>query len=101
MSAAARVSMLVEVRAVEQCQAVRVARKMRGRPIENHSDGGTVAAVDTEHEIGGLAEAAGYGVIAERLISPRSIERMLHQRHELDMRVAHALHIGNQLGGEL
>src|SRR5579863_3377607 len=74
---------------------------MRGRPIENHSDARVVAAVNKEHEIGGLAEAAGYGVIAERLIYPRSIERMLHQRHELDMRVAHSLDVGNQLGGEL
>ena len=48
MRALARVGVLVEMRAVENCQAVRVAREMRGRPIENHAEAFLVAAVDED-----------------------------------------------------
>ena len=89
--------MFVEMRAVEECQAVRVAREMRGRPVEKHADAFLVAAVDEIHEIVGRAEAAGHRVIADRLIAPRRIERMLHDRQQFDVRVAHLLDVGNQL----
>ena len=48
MRALARVGVLVEMRAVEKCQAVRVAREMRGRPIEDHAEPFLVAAVDED-----------------------------------------------------
>ena len=43
LSAAPRVRVLVKMRAVEKCQAVRVAREMRRRPVENHAQAFLVA----------------------------------------------------------
>src|SRR5271157_4456313 len=49
----ARVGMLVEMRAVEQAEAVRVARKMSRSPIEENSDCSLMATIDKLHEIAG------------------------------------------------
>src|SRR6516225_11435469 len=100
MRAFARIGVFVEMRAVEEGQAVRVAREMRGRPIENHPDAFLVAAVNEVHKIFWRSEAAGDGEITDRLISPGFIERMLHHRNHLDMRVAHSLDVRNQFTGE-
>ena len=47
------------------------------------------------HEIVRRAEAAGDGEIADGLIAPRAIERMLHDGHQFDVRVTHALDVGD------
>ena len=78
MLAEARVGVFVEMRAVEKGEAVRVAREMRGSPIEQHADAFLVALVDEIHEIFGRAVAAGDGEVADGLIAPRGVERMLH-----------------------
>src|SRR5215467_2192197 len=70
MRALARVGVLVEMAAVKLREAVRVARKMRGRPVENHAEASLVAPVDKFHEIHGRTVAAGGGKVAERLIPP-------------------------------
>ena len=59
-----------------------------------------MAAVDEAHEVGGRAEAAGGGEIADRLIAPGAVEGMLHHRQQLDVRVAHLLDVGDQLVGQ-
>ena len=56
--ALARVGVLVERRAVEERQAVRVLGEMRRHPVHNHPDACLVAAVDEVHEVLGRAEAA-------------------------------------------
>ena len=56
-----------------------------------------MAAIDEVHEIVGRAEAAGDREIANGLISPGGVERMFHDGHELDMRIAQVLHVGNQV----
>ena len=101
MRAFARIGVLVKMRAIEERQAVRVAREMRGRPIENHSDAFLMAAVDEVHKIFGRAKSAGHGEISDGLIAPRFVEWMLHYGHHLDVRVAHSLDVRNQLIGEL
>ena len=45
MLAEARIGVLVKMRAVEEREAVRVARKMRGSPIEQYADARLVALV--------------------------------------------------------
>ena len=58
--ALARVGMLVERGAVEARQAVRVGRKMRRHPVENHADAGFVEAVDMAAKLsGGPRRAVG------------------------------------------
>ena len=99
VSALARIRVLVQMRAVELREAVGVTGKMRGRPIENYADARDVAAVDEFHELRGRAKAAGDGVVAERLIAPGTVEGMLHDGEQLDVRVAQLFHVGNELVG--
>ena len=78
MRALPRVGMLVEMRAIELREAEGVSREMRGSPIQKNANAGEVSAVNKLHEFSGRAVAAGCGEIADRLIAPGAIERMLH-----------------------
>src|SRR2546425_9131197 len=100
MRALSGVGMLVEMRAVELCKAVSVAREMRGSPIENDADGGLVAAVDEFHELSGRAVAAGGGEIAESLVAPGPVVGMLHDGKQLDVGVAEVFDVGDELAGK-
>ena len=100
MRALARIGMFVKMRSVELRQPVRVARKMRGRPVEQHAEAGLVGAVHKLHEVGRRSIAAGGGKIAQRLISPRTVVGMLHDGQQFDVRVAEFLDVRNQLVGK-
>jgi len=100
MEAHARVRVLVECGAVEARKAVRIGRKVRRHPVEDHADAGSVAAIDQPGESGRFAESRGRREQPDRLVAPRRIQRMLADRHELDMREAKVAHIGDQRVGE-
>src|SRR5205085_9745893 len=93
--------MLVEMRSIEISQACFVLRKMRRNPIENYADTALVKMVDQEHEIIGIAKARRRRKVSERLISPRSVEGMLHDRHQFHMGVALFMEIITQASGQL
>ena len=82
---------------VEFEKTVTVLREMRRHPIENHSDTRFMEAVDEVHEILGISEPRGRGEISAYLISPRSVERMLHHRQELNVGISHFLDIRDKL----
>ena len=88
-------------RAVEAGQAVRVGRKMRRHPVEDHADAGRVAAIDEAAKSSGGPKRALRREQAERLIAPGAAERMLRDRHQLDMGEAHVRDIGHQPLGQL
>ncbi len=88
--------MVVQMRAVEQRQAVGVVRKMRGGPIHDDAEPGLMCRVDEGHEIFRRAVPAGGGEIPRGLVSPGAVEGMLRNRHQLQMRIAEILGIGNQ-----
>src|SRR5664280_1526488 len=100
METLARVGVLVQVRAVEEGQAVFIVGEVRRHPIEVHADAALVQIVHQVHEILGGSEARAGSVIAGDLVSPRTAERMLHHRHELDMGEPHVVDVIRQLGGE-
>ena len=77
--------MLVQVRAVEISESVRVGRKVRRHPVEDHADAVLVQDVDQLHEVLRRAVAGGRREIAGRLVAPRAVERMLGDRHQLDV----------------
>ncbi len=81
-----RIRMLVEVRPVEIAEAGFILRKMRGNPIQDDADAVLMKIVDEIHEIRRRAEPAGRSKVADDLVSPRTIEGMLHDGQELDMR---------------
>ena len=95
--ALARIGVLVERRAVEVDQSVRVFREVRRHPIDDHADPRLVAGIDEELEFIGRTEPRGGREISDHLIAPRTRERILHHRQQLDVGVAHLLHVLHQL----
>ena len=96
MEAFARILMLVERGAVEPREPMRIGRKMRRHPVEDDADAGGVQRVDEAREAFRRAVARGRREHAERLIAPRSAERMLGDRHQLHMGEAHVGEIRDQ-----
>src|SRR3984957_13448819 len=78
MRAFARIGVLVKVRAIEECEAMRIARKMRGRPIEYHSDAFLMGESDEENDIFSHAEATGHRKISNGLIATRLVGGLLN-----------------------
>ena len=60
-----------------------------------------MARVDEQLEILRRAEPAGRREEPEHLVAPRSGERMLHHRQQLDVREAHLLHVRHEPRGQL
>ena len=92
--------MLVERGAVEAGEAVRIGRKVRRHPVEDHAEPGGVRAVDEAGEVLGRAETRGRREQAERLVAPRAAERMLGDRQQLEMGEAHVDGVGDQPVGQ-
>ncbi len=101
MTALLRVLVLVEGRAVEPPEAMRIVGKVPGYPIEQHREPGAVAGIDQRREISRSAEAAGGGEQPGRLIAPGAVEWMLADGQEFDVGEAHLAGIAGQLLGEL
>ena len=93
--------MLVQVAAVEFRQAVRIGRKVRGHPVQDHRHAHLVQRVHQELEILRRAVARGRREVTGALVAPGTIERMFGDRHQLHMGEAHAADIGRQLRGGL
>src|SRR5205807_2362796 len=70
MKSLSRIGMLVERRAVEMREPVRIDREMRGHPIEQHANARAMTAIDESRKAGGLAEAPGRREETDRLIAP-------------------------------
>ena len=83
--------------AVKGGKAVGVGAKTAGHPVHDHANAGLVACIDKMHELLRVAVARRGGVVAGRLVAPGAIERVLHERHDLDMRVAHVAHVVHKL----
>ena len=97
MLAQARIFVFVQRRSVERSQPMRVLGKVRRNPVHDYADAGLMAAIDEVHEILRRPEARRRREVPRHLIAPRRRIRMLGDRHQLDMRVAHLLHVCDQL----
>ena len=95
------VAQLVAARAVELVESVAVLREVGGHPVEDHTDVCSVAGVDQHSKLLRRAVAVRRRVVTRHLIAPRRIVGIFHQRHEFDVRIAHVLHIGDQLRRQL
>ena len=92
-----RIGMLVESRAVEAGEAVLVGGEMSRNPVEQHADARAVRRIDETGEAFRFAEARGRRIETGGLVAPGGIERVLADRQELDMGVAHVEAVGDQL----
>ena len=99
--AAQRVGILVQRGAVEASEREIVLREVSGHPVHDDADAGTVELVHQVLEVVRIAESGVHGVVAGHLISPRARERVLGQRHELDMREAFLGHVVHELVRQL
>ena len=90
------IGVLEERGAVEGRETVRVLWKMSGDPVEDDADARRMARVDERLELGRRAEAARRREEPDDLVAPRSGKGMLHHRQQLDVRVAHLLHVRDE-----
>ena len=74
---------------------------MRGNPIEDHTDTNDMAGIDKVAKIVGRAETAGHTEIARGLVAPGFVQRMLADRHQLDVVEPHLLHVGHEIVRQL
>jgi hypothetical protein len=88
-----RVRVFVEMRAVEVGQTVGVGREVRWHPVENDGDAVLVQVIHQVHEILRRAVARSGSEIAGGLVSPGTVEGMLHHRQEFHVSEAHAPHV--------
>ena len=96
----ARVTVFVEVGAVEIREAVRVLREVARHPVEDHADAALVALVHEVAEFVRVAEAAGRRVVIRDLITPRTIEGMLGHGHEFDVGKTHVHDVVDESVGQ-
>ena len=97
MFALPSVGVFVQRRAVKLRQAVFVLGEVGRDPIDQHADAVLVKVIDEVHEVVGFAVAAGRGEVTDRLVTPRSGERMLGHRHQFDVREVHPVAVLDQL----
>ena len=100
MEAESRVGVFVQVGAVELGEPVGVGGEMGWDPVEHDAEAALVEVIDHEHQVLRLAVPAGGGEVPRRLIAPRTVERVLHHGHQLDMGETGLLEVIGQLHRE-
>ena len=101
MIALPRVGVLVKRGTVKAAEPVRIGREMPGNPIQQQSQPGAMAGIDKGAEIVRRSITAGRREQRDRLVSPRAVERIFGDRHQLEMRETHFGCVGDELVGEL
>ena len=96
MLALAWILVLVQCRAVERREAVRVLGKMARHPVENHAESRLMTRIDQELEILRRAEPTRRREETDHLIAPGAGEGMLHYREQLDVREAQVFDVGHE-----
>src|SRR6185437_8034773 len=100
MQSLAWIFMFIQRSAVKPGQGKCVPRKMRGYPVEDDADASAMTGIHKKLEIGRRAMAAGGGKITCCLVTPGFIKRVLRNREQFDMGVAHLSYIRNQMMGK-
>src|SRR5262249_32744183 len=101
MLALSRIGVLVAMRTVEEHQHVPVSWAVSRRPVEDDAKAGLVAGIDEIHEVRRSAEAAGGREVSDGLVAPGTVEGMLHNGQQFNVREAQLLHYGDELRSQL
>ena len=101
MRALAGIPVLINTGSVKASQSIGIPREMSRNPVQNHADSLTVHIIHKVHKIIRRSVTAGRCIVASYLISPGSVQRMLHHRHQLYMGISHTLYIFSQTGRNL
>ena len=81
------------MRAIEKIEPMAVSRKVRGDPVQDHSDIMAMQFVDQKHQVLGSAIISGRCEIPCGLVSPGTEEGMIHDGEKLHMGEAHSLKV--------
>ena len=95
MKSLSGILMLIQTGSVKSGKPIGIPRKMRRHPVENHTDPRPVHLIHKVHEIFRRTVTRGRRIIADHLIAPGFVQRMLHHRHQLNMGISHLFHIIN------
>src|SRR6266436_1864013 len=101
MFSLAGILVLVEMRSVEVTEACFIFRKMRWDPIEHYADSMLMKIVDEVHEVVRRSEPAGGSEIAEGLVSPGTVEGVLHYGKQFDVRETCVVNVIGKERGQL
>src|SRR5438874_3331611 len=101
MRAEPRVFVLVEGRAVEARQRVRVLGKVRRHPVQDHADAALMQLVDHGLELIGVAVPGGGREVPGDPITPGAAGGVFRQGKELDVGETHPLDVVAELAGGL
>src|SRR5260370_36383907 len=85
--------MLEQMSAIKEGEAMAVGREVRWDPVENDRDVVLVQVVDQVHEILRRAVTRRGSEVARGLISPGTIEGMLHDGEQFDVRESQLSHV--------
>jgi hypothetical protein len=78
-----------------------IGGEVRRHPVEDDADAMLVQIIDQVHQVLGRAVATGGGIVSCGLIAPGAIKRMLHERHEFDVREAQSSDVIGQSWSDL
>ena len=92
---------LIDMGAVKAGQPEVVLGEVGRYPVQDNADPLLVHIVHEIHEVFRCSVSAGGGEISRYLVAPGTVKGMLHHRQKLDVGIAHLLHVGRQLMGQL
>src|SRR5205823_2129141 len=96
-----RVGMFVKRRPVETSKPMWIGREVTRHPVEQQTNAGAVARIDKSAKIVGRPIPASRREQRDRLVPPRTIERVFGDRHDFDMSETHVGYIRDELIGQL
>ena len=99
--ALSRIQVLIEAGSVKAGQTEGILRKMRRHPVQNHADSLLMHIVHKIHEVLRCTVARRGCVVSGHLITPGFIQRMLHDRQQLHMGIAHLFYIRSKHRSQL
>src|SRR5690606_11363662 len=101
MPAPARVFVFIKMAAIKAGQTMTIFREMRWYPVKDNANTRLMAFIDEVLKVIRVAKTRCRRKQSQRLISPGTIERMLHHRQQLDMGITHVEHIRDKLPCQL
>src|SRR3954449_6371760 len=97
MNASSGIGRVIFVSSVEIPETVFILREVGRHPVEDHADAVLMKLIDQPHEVLRRSKPGCWSEVARNLISPGTVEGMLHHGKEFDVSEAHLLHVGDKL----
>ena len=93
MHALSRIRMLIQTSSIKIRQSKIIFWKMCRHPVQNHTNSLFMKIVHKVHKIFTCSITAGRRIISGHLITPGTIKRMFHHRHQFHVSISHLFYI--------